>query len=107
MNVRAVRDVGRLGPSLDDVKDVLRRLIEESAGIPATHIRDDSAIDDDLAMDSMSFATLQVSVEDAFRIDCSPEEIGAAGRFDRIAALVHERAVRGGAAAPPARKRGR
>jgi acyl carrier protein len=83
-------------PGLDEVKRSLRRLIEENAGIPATEIDDESSIDDDLAMDSMSFLALQVAVEETFGINCTPDEILAAERFAAIAALVRERAARAG-----------
>jgi acyl carrier protein len=84
-----------------DVKSILCRLIEENAGIPAREVRDDSAIDGDLAMDSMSFLSLQVAVEETFGITCAPEEIETARRFDAIAKLITERV----AAAPPTRTR--
>jgi acyl carrier protein len=77
--------------SLEALKRVLRRLIETNAGIPAAEVRDDSAVDGDLALDSMSFLSLQVAMEETFGISCSPEEIEAANRFDAIAALVQER----------------
>lgn len=77
--------------SLEALKRVLRRLIETNAGIPAAEVRDDSAVDGDLALDSMSFLSLQVAIEEAFGISCSPEEIEAANRFDAIAVLIQER----------------
>lgn len=76
---------------IEDTKRTLRRLIQENAGIPAAVVEDDSTIDGDLLMDSMSFVSLQVAVEETFGILCSPEEIQAANRFAAIAALVHER----------------
>jgi acyl carrier protein len=81
------------GPSspLEETKRKLRRLIQENAGIPAALVQDDSTIDGDLAMDSMSFVSLQVAVEETFGILCSPEEIQDANRFDTIAGLVQER----------------
>ena len=66
-------------------------MIEQNAGIPAAEIHDDSAVDGDLALDSMSFLSLQVAMEETFGISCAPEEIEAANRFDAIAALVQER----------------
>jgi acyl carrier protein len=74
-----------------ELKRVLRQLIEETTGIPAQEIHDDSALDDDLVLDSMSFVSLQVAVEATLGISCAPEEIEAANRFDAIAALVAER----------------
>ena len=90
---RATRRAARpaAGTSLEALKGVLRRLIEKNAGIPAAEIHDDSAVDGDLALDSMSFLSLQVAMEETFGISCTPEEIEAANRFDAIAALVHER----------------
>jgi acyl carrier protein len=91
-------------PGLEEVKRHLRRLIEDNAGIPGAEVDDDSSVDLDLAMDSMSFLALQVAVEDAFAINCTPDEIMAANRFAAIAALVHDRAARAGrSTAPPAR----
>jgi acyl carrier protein len=90
---RATRRMARpaAGTSLEALKRVLRRLIEKNAGIPAAEVHDDSAVDGDLALDSMSFLSLQVAMEETFGISCTPEEIEAANRFDAIAALVQER----------------
>jgi acyl carrier protein len=82
---------------LDEVKRTLRRLIEDNAGIPGAEIDDQSSVDDDLAMDSMSFLTLQVAVEESFGINCTPDEILAAKHFAAIAALVRDRTARVGA----------
>lgn len=92
---RAAQAAAPLG--LDEVKRTLRRLIEHNAGIPGAEIDDESSVDDDLAMDSMSFLALQVAVEDTFGINCTPDEILAAARFAAIAALVRDRAARVGA----------
>ena len=73
---------------LREVKSTLRRLIEENAGIPADTIEDDSAIDGDLAMDSFSFVSLQVAVEETFGVECAPEEIEERRDFDGIARLI-------------------
>lgn len=77
--------------SVEQVRDTLRQLIEQNAGIPPTSVRDDSTIDGDLAMDSMSFVSLQVAVEETFDIRCDAEDFEACNRFDAIAALIHER----------------
>jgi acyl carrier protein len=82
---------------IEETKRTLRRLIQENAGIPAAVVEDDSTIDGDLLMDSMSFVSLQVAVEETFGILCAPEEIQAANSFAAIAALVHERCADGGA----------
>jgi acyl carrier protein len=79
--------------SLPEVKSTLRRLIEENAGIPADSIADDSSIDGDLAMDSFSFVSLQVAVEETFGVACAPEEIEARNDFDGIARLILEKAT--------------
>ena len=92
---RAAQAAAPLG--LDEVKRTLRRLIQVNAGIPGTEIDDESSVDGDLAMDSMSFLALQVAVEETFGINCTPDEILAAERFAAIAALVRERATRAGA----------
>jgi len=80
-----------LDPSVEQVKQILRGLIEENAGIPARAIRDDSRIDGDLAMDSLSFLNVQTAVEEHFGIACDAAELEARNRFDAIAALVVER----------------
>jgi acyl carrier protein len=90
---------------LDEVKRTLRRLIEDNAGIPGAEVGDESSVDDDLAMDSMSFLALQVAVEDTFRISCTPDEIVAANRFAAIAALVRDRAARVGTGRAAAARR--
>ena len=84
---------------LEEVKSTLRRLIEENAGIPADSIADDSSIDGDLAMDSFSFVSLQVAVEETFDVSCAPEEIEARNDFDGIARLILEKS-----SGEPARK---
>jgi len=89
---RAAQAAGTL--ELHEVKRTLRRLIEDNAGIPGEEVGDDSSVDSELAMDSMSFLALQVAVEEAFAINCTPDEILAANRFAAIAALVHDRATR-------------
>jgi len=76
--------------TLDGVKRTLRELIEENAGIPQAAIRDDSTIDGDLAMDSLSFVSLQVAVEETFDVTCDLDEIEKRNRFDAIAELVLE-----------------
>lgn len=79
--------------SLEEVKDTLRRLIEDNAGIPADSITDDSSIEGDLAMDSFSFVSLQVAVEETFGVECSPEELEERNTFDSIARLVFEKST--------------
>jgi acyl carrier protein len=85
--------------TLGDVKRELRRLIEENAGLPGDVIRDDSMMDGDLAMDSMSLLSLQVAVEEHFGITFTPEDLEACTRFEDIAAVIFERVT---APAPPA-----
>lgn len=85
--------------TIDDVKDKLRQLVEENAGLPADLIKDDSTMSADFAMDSLSFLSLQVAIEETFGIDCAPEDLETCDRFDQIAALILERAQK--EAAPP------
>ena len=77
--------------SVDEVKATLKALIEENAGIPASAIRDDSTIDGELAMDSLSFVSLQVAVDETFGVECEAEEIEACNSFDAIARLICEK----------------
>lgn len=77
--------------TISEVKETLKMLIEENAGIPAASIRDDSSIDGELAMDSLSFVSLQVAVDETFGVDCEAEEIEKRNRFDAIAELIWER----------------
>ena len=79
--------------SLAAVKDTLRRLIEENAGISGDSIADDSSIEGDLAMDSFSFVSLQVAVEETFGVECAPEEIEERSTFDGIARLIFEKST--------------
>jgi acyl carrier protein len=79
------------GHSVEEIKDILKGLIEENAGIPAASIKDDSTIDGDLLMDSLSFVSLQVAVDETFGVDCEAEEIEKRNRFDAIAQLIWER----------------
>jgi acyl carrier protein len=103
--LRAAPDAGRSStPTIDEVKATLRRLIQENTGIPAEIVRDESTIDDDLAMDSFSFISLQVAVEDTFDITCEPADIEARRSFDGIAALVLERIAAPATKPPPAPK---
>ena len=74
--------------TIDEVKEKLRRLVEENAGMPADLIRDESAISRDFAMDSLSFLSLQVAVEETFGVTCAPEDLERCDRFDAIAALI-------------------
>jgi acyl carrier protein len=74
-----------------EVKQTLKTLIEENAGIPASSIRDDSTIEGELAMDSLSFVSLQVAVDETFGVDCEADEFEKRNRFDAIAALVWEK----------------
>ncbi len=98
--------VGQLPPqatTLGDVKRELRRLIEENAGLPGDVIHDDSTVDGDLAMDSMSLLSLQVAVEESFGITFAPEDLETCSRFEAIAALIFERVTAAAASAGPSR----
>jgi acyl carrier protein len=79
------------GHSVEEIKTTLKALIEENAGIPASSINDDSTIDGELAMDSLSFVSLQVAVDEVFGVDCEAEEIEKRNRFDAIAQLILEK----------------
>lgn len=104
MSLASERTAPAVSTSLVEVKDTLRRLVEENAGIPADSITDESSIDGDLAMDSFSFVSLQVAVEETFGVECAPEEIEERETFDGIARLIFEKtsgeAPRRKAAAP-------
>lgn len=79
------------GQSVEEIKEILKALIEENAGIPASSIKDDSTIDGELAMDSLSFVSLQVAVDETFGVDCEAEELEKRNRFDAIAQLIWEK----------------
>ena len=96
MAPRAVPKRAVAPANLDEVKQILRRLIEKNAGIPGAEVDDVSSVDGDLAMDSMSFLALQVDMEETFGINCTPDEILAANRFGAIAMLVHQKATGAG-----------
>jgi acyl carrier protein len=85
------RSAGSVVPTtIGAVKQTLRDLIEENAGIPGDLIHDDATIAGELAMDSFSFLSLQVAVEETFGITCAPEDLEARSRFDAIARYVLE-----------------
>jgi acyl carrier protein len=74
---------------LDEVKARLRALVAATAGVPAEVIEDGSSFDADLAMDSLTFVSLQVEIEKTFDVDCSLDELRAVEpRFDAVARLV-------------------
>ena len=77
--------------SVATLKPRLRKLIQESTGIPAELVTDEASFDDVLAVDSLSLAALQVNIESTFRISLSVDELSDAGRFDRIAEVVADK----------------
>jgi acyl carrier protein len=82
-----------MGNGVATLKPRLRRLIQESTGIPAELVTDEASFEDVLAVDSLSLAALQVNIESTFRISISVDELNAAGRFDRIAQVVADKRV--------------
>jgi acyl carrier protein len=70
------------------IEATLRRLLLETAGIPAELIDADSGFEGDLAMDSLSFVAFQVEVESTFGIDCPLDELRDVTRFGDLVALV-------------------
>jgi len=86
--------------SVEEIKQVLKELIEENAGISASSIKDDSSIDGELAMDSLSFVSLQVAVDETFGVECEADEIEKRSRFDAIAQLIFERLQSGDSMKP-------
>lgn len=73
------------------VEAALRRLLLETAGIPAELIDAESGFEGDLAMDSLSFVAFQVEVETEFGIDCPLEELREVTRFADLVALVRRK----------------
>jgi acyl carrier protein len=71
-----------------ELKSRLRELIQESTGVPGELVTDESSFDDDLAVDSLSLASLQVNIESTFGISMSVDELSRARRFDQIANAV-------------------
>jgi acyl carrier protein len=71
----------------------LRRLLLETAGIPAELIDAESGFEGDLAMDSLSFVAFQVEVEATFGIDCPPDELREVTRFADLVELVQRKAA--------------
>jgi acyl carrier protein len=69
----------------------LRRLLLETAGIPADMIEADSGFEGDLAMDSLSFVAFQVEVESTFGIDCPLDELQGVTRFAELVELVRRK----------------
>jgi acyl carrier protein len=98
-------DVARPPPaSLDEIKALLRALVEECTGIPGSAIEDESTLEEGLAFDSMSFITLQVTVEERLGVYCELEQLLELDRFDAIARYIFEatRAAETTAAPTPA-----
>jgi acyl carrier protein len=79
--------------SLDEARidATLRRLLLETAGIPAELIDAESGFEGDLAMDSLSFVAFQVEVESTFGIDCPLEELREVTRFGDLVELVRRK----------------
>ena len=73
------------------IEATLRRLLLETAGIPADLIDAESGFEGDLAMDSLSFVAFQVEVESTFAIDCPLEELRDVTRFADLVELVHRK----------------
>jgi acyl carrier protein len=73
------------------IEATLRRLMLETAGIPAELIDAESGFEGDLAMDSLSFVAFQVEVESTFAIDCPPEELREVTSFADLVALVQRK----------------
>ena len=77
-----------VAPDDERIAETLRRLMGETAGIPAELIERDSTFEGELAMDSLSFVAFQVEVERTFGIDCPLEELHDVVRFDDVVQLV-------------------
>lgn len=73
------------------VEPTLRRLLLETAGIPAELIDAGSGFEGDLAMDSLSFVAFQVEVEATFGIDCPLDELREVNRFVDLVDLVERK----------------
>ena len=92
MRSRATASARHSG-TLAETKDVLRGLIHDATGVPPDRIADDSSIDGDLAMDSLSLISLQVGIEKVLNVDCDPAELMERNRFDAVASFLHARRV--------------
>jgi acyl carrier protein len=66
----------------------LKQIIQDSAGIPARLILNNSSFDDVLAMNSLSLVSVQVSIEAEYEISMSTEELLAANNFHGIVSRV-------------------
>jgi acyl carrier protein len=73
---------------LAPIKDKLRELIAETAGIPQELITDDATFKGALAMDSLSFVNFQVEIERTFDIDCALDELRDLTQFEQVVRLV-------------------
>lgn len=72
------------------VEDTLRQLIEESSGIPARLVCDDSTLSGDLAMDSLALVSFQTALDEAFRIYCELDKLLELDRFEHLSRFVFE-----------------
>jgi acyl carrier protein len=82
--------------SLEEVKQTLRSLIAQVTGIDPSAIRDDTTIDEDLQLPSVTFIELQVAVEEAFNTTLDPVEVVELNSFGLIAEAVHNKIAEAG-----------
>lgn len=80
--------------SRSDVADILRRYLEEIASIDPVAISEDSTIDGDLEMNSVTFVELQVALEEELDVLIDPIVVVELNRLgdivDYLASLVGE-----------------
>jgi acyl carrier protein len=82
--------------SLEEVKQTLRLLIAQVTGIDPSAIRDDTTIDEDLQLPSVTFIELQVAVEEAFDTTLDPVEVVELNSFGLIAEAVYNKIAEAG-----------
>ena len=78
-------------PSLDAVKETLRRLVVEVSALDPARIVDSSTLDEDIQLSSIAFVELQVAVENAFGIEVDPVEVVERNSFGAVADLIWEK----------------
>jgi acyl carrier protein len=75
--------------TVSDVRDLIVRLLAEIAKLPREDLTNDTSLDEDLALESVAFLELQVSLEDELQIQIDPVEVVERNRLLPIAEYIH------------------
>jgi acyl carrier protein len=84
-------------PTRSAVRDRLRTLLHEIAGVAYDAVDDDATIDEHLQMSSLAFVELQVAIEDEYGVELDTVHVVELNRFAALVDYVHELARRAAA----------